>query len=107
MNTIRHILQEVNNADQMIQGVRDLASAKKKLTHDELESCQKYLSRAIELFREAEDKVLIVITDQISEDLNKTISDSQEVFNWAEEQNDIDYEGAKERSMSCIPRSEY
>lgn len=106
MNQIKPILHEINNADQLIYEVRELANEKKHLDHDKLVSIQKSISRAIELFRIAEDKVLEAITDDLDAML-KSVPDEPEEYNKAKESGDVDYGAAKEHSMRFQPRSEY
>lgn len=88
MNKLKPILHEINNADQLISEIRDSLKQNKPLDHAALVIVQKCLSRAIELFRAAEDKVLDAITD----DLNATISIlPDDEYNHAKESGDVDY----------------
>lgn len=107
MNKLRPLLGDLNNADQMIVGVRDALNSKKAMDHDGMVKVQELLSRAIELFRSVEDGVLQAITDNLSEAINAIPDSEDEPFNWAKEQGDIDHDAGKSQTEMIYARRPY
>ena len=76
MQRMTEILHEINNADQIVMGIRESIEEKKKFDFDGLVEMQTSLERAIKLFGIANGKIsdaIINELDEINNDLDKLI----------------------------------
>ena len=78
---LKSILHELNNADQMVMGIRDVVEKNTDLNIVEMQGLHQSLERAIVLFRRAENAILTAITEQIKINMDEQPSAYCEVCN--------------------------